>query len=118
MNWFTAKIIYQIVDEESISCQYDEQVRLLRAINREQAFEMAHQVALMNQDKLTTESGKTINWEFVAVTELKVIGQIENGLEIQSVINETDSQENYLELVKQKADFLKNRLFFADVKTV
>lgn len=109
MNWFVAKMIFQIESENKNYYQFDEQLRLIEAVNEEIALEMAQQIGMMQQNEITSKQEQSLKWEFIAVTELSYIGEIESGKEIHYRICEPDNVSEYLEMVKDKAEILKNR---------
>ena len=109
MNWFVAKMIFQIESENKDYAQFDEQLQLIEAVNEELALEMAHQMGIMQQNEIISKQEQSIKWKFIAITELSYIGEIESGKEIHYRICEPDNVSEYLEMVKDKADSLKNR---------
>lgn len=50
MNWFVAKMIFQIEGNENAYPQFDEQLRLIDAINEQLALEVAYQLGYIYQD--------------------------------------------------------------------
>jgi hypothetical protein len=109
MNWFVAKVIFQIEGGESAHPQFDEQLRLVDAINEELALEMAHQLAYIYQDEVKSDKQQTVKWKFIGVTELAHLGNLEHGKEIHYHIVEPDDMESYLALADEKANSLRNR---------
>jgi len=107
MNWFVAKMIFQIEGNENTYPQFDEQLRLIDAVNEELALEMAHQLGYIYQEEIKSNNQQMINRKFVAVTELDYLGNIEHGKEIHYKIVEPDNMTNYLELVNEKANSLR-----------
>jgi Domain of unknown function (DUF4288) len=112
MNWFIVKMIFQIVDQAKNSFQFDEQLRLIDAINEELALEMAYQLGQMEQQELTSRNEQTLQWKFIAVTELSHIGEIAHGKEIHYQISEPEETHSYLEMIQLKATNLKQRKHF------
>lgn len=109
MNWFVAKLIFEIKSPDSNYAQFDEQLRLMEAISEDLALEMAHQLGLMQQEEIVNSNNHSVNWKFVAVTEIQNIGDIAHGKEIHYKITEPEHAEQYLALVHAKATNLKNR---------
>ncbi len=107
MNWFVAKLIFEIKSEDSQVPQFDEQLRLIEAVDASLALEMAYQMGLMQKEDLLTSQKHLITWDFVAVTEIQEIGEIAHGKEIHYKITEPDKAEQYLALVREKANRLK-----------
>lgn len=109
MTWFVAKLIFEIKTQENKYHQFDEQLRLIEAVNQEHALEMAYQLGLMQQEEITSSNNNSVAWKFIAVTEIENIGEIAHGKEIHYKITEPEAAEQYLALVNLKADQLKNR---------
>lgn len=110
MNYFVAKLVFQLItNENNNSVQFDEQLRLVDAVNEELALEMAYQIGIMNQEDIVSRNNEKVYWKFVAVTEIQHIGEIEHGKEIHYKITEPDNATDYLTLVTEKAKHLKNR---------
>ncbi|WP_017256883.1 DUF4288 domain-containing protein [Pedobacter arcticus] len=109
MNWFVAKLIFEIETQDSKHPQFDEQLRLIEAVNEELALEMAYQLGSMQQEEIINSNNHQVAWKFVAVTEIENIGEIAHGKEIHYKINEPEQVEQYLALVSVKAAQLKNR---------
>ena len=109
MNWFVAKLIFEINTQGSKNSQFDEQLRLIEAINDELALEMAYQLGLMQQEEIIDNKNHSVVWKFIAVTELENIGEIAHGKEIHYKITEPEQAEKYLAFAKEKASALKNR---------
>ncbi|HEX7367681.1 MAG TPA: DUF4288 domain-containing protein [Pelobium sp.] len=109
MNWFVAKLIFEIKSEDSKFVQFDEQLRLIEAIDQQLALEMAYQLGLMQQEDAVENKKPKVVWKFVAVTEIENIGEIAHGKEIHYKITEPENAEQYLALAQIKADALKNK---------
>jgi hypothetical protein len=109
MNWFVAKLIFEIKTQDSKYAQFDEQLRLIEAVNEELALEMAYQLGSMQQEEIINSNNHSVAWKFVAVTEIQKIGEIAHGKEIHYKITEPEQAEQYLALVEAKATQLKNR---------
>ncbi len=109
MNFFVAKLIFQLQSNEEQSNQFDEQLRLIEAVDEALALEMAHQIGLMNQENVTSKNNQKVYWKFIAVTEIQHIGEVNNGKEIYYKIVEPEQANDYLALVHEKANHLKTR---------
>ena len=107
MEWYSAKIVYQITNNQNDIVQFDEQVRVINAINKELAYEIANQLGYINQEKVITDVGAILSWEFIAVTEIKRIGEVKHGAEVSSLIKEFP-KELFIEETYKKAAYLKN----------
>jgi hypothetical protein len=109
MNWFIVKMIFQIETEDNLYPQFDEQLRIIDAINEDLALEIAYQMGQMEQEEIKSHKDEVLKWKFIAVTEINNIGDIAHGKEIHYQITEPEEAANYLSFVKEKALSLKNR---------
>jgi hypothetical protein len=109
MNWFIAKIVFKIEGKNQEFIQFDEQIRLLDAVNEDLALEMAHQFGLMQQDEVVAHVKGKLFWKFIGVTEINYLGEITNGTQVHCQINEPLNVSNYISLALAKAEGLKQR---------
>jgi hypothetical protein len=108
MNWYLAKIIYRIVcgdgDHQS---QFDEQLRLVCANGKEEAFNKALMIGEKEQDVFLNAKQELVHWKFINVSELHKLGEMIDGAELYSRIEERDNADAYIGIVNRKAAFLK-----------
>jgi hypothetical protein len=108
MNWYLAKIIFRIIcGEGQHTPQFDEQLRLVAAENEAQAFSKAQAMGKEEGQSFLNQHGKTVEWRFIDIAELYRITEMIDGAELYSRIQETDNAEIYMELVHQRAAFIK-----------
>ena len=104
MNWYLAKIIYRIVcgdgDHES---QFDEQLRLVQASGKEEAFYKAIKMGEKEQDVFLNAKQQLVQWKFINVSELYKLGEMIDGAELYSRIEERGNADAYIEIINRKA---------------
>ncbi len=106
MNWYITKIVFNISSEGSASqskTQFDEQLRLITAESKEEAFLKARTIGLYEEDAFYNDKMKKVKWEFVNVSEVLPIKKIEDGMEVYSHIHEIEEARSYINFVHQKA---------------
>ncbi len=113
MNWFVAKMIFQIISDHNNCIQFDEQLRLIEAVDKHLALEIAYQIGFIVQEELKSNHNENTKLKFIAVTELEHIGEIANGKEIHYQLSKPEEVNSYLEIISLKATGLKQlkRLF-------
>jgi hypothetical protein len=112
MNWYITKIVFNITAENTAN-QFDEQLRLVNAASKEEAFLKARAIGLREEDVFYNDKMKEVKWEFVNVSEIIPVGKLEDGTEIYSRIHEADEASQYIHFVHQKAIALrKNSTLF------
>ncbi len=111
MKWFTAKIVFGIhhSSQEAIT-QYDEQIRVIKARDEHEAFLKARMLGVREEYSFTNENEEEVSWTFVDVTDLTEMDELTDGMEIYSRIHETDSREQYIRFVHDKALQLSLRM--------
>ena len=112
MNWYITKIVFNITAENSTN-QFDEQLRLVNATSKEEAFLKARSIGLREEDIFYNDKMKEVKWEFVNVSEIIPVGKLEDGTELYSRIHEAEEASQYIHFVHQKAIALrKNSTLF------
>ncbi len=106
MNWYITKIVFNIAADHS-SHQFDEQLRLVTAESKEEAFLKARTIGLREEDTFYNDKMKEVKWEFVNVSEIIPIRNLEDGTELYSRIHETEEATSYINFVHRKAIALR-----------
>lgn len=108
MYWFLAKIVYRIIcGEGNHTAQFDEQLRLIAAVDEREALEKAYTLGMKEEDSFYNNRQKLVQWQFVNVLELHKINELIDGAELYSHIEEKENGELYTEVVHKKAEHLK-----------
>lgn len=108
MNWYLAKMIFQIIcGKGDHTPQFDEQLRLVEAANDEQAWEMATELGKKESVCFPNQQQQMVEWKFINIPELYRISELMHGAELFSRIHETDNAEAYLDLVNNRAQFMR-----------
>ena len=104
MNWYLAKIVYRIIcGDGDHAAQFDEQLRLIHAGSKEDAFNKAQQFGKKEEEKFYNLKEELVQWQFINVSELYKIGEMIDGAELYSRIEEKDDGDIYTDIVNQKA---------------
>ena len=104
MNWYLAKIVYRIVcGDGDHTAQFDEQLLLINAKTKEDAFYKAQQTGKKEEEKFYNQKQELVQWQFINVSELYKIGEMIDGAELYSRIEERDDGEVYTDIVNKKA---------------
>src|SRR2546428_5856383 len=104
MNWYLAKIIFQIIcGNGNHTPQFDEQLRLILAEDETEALMKAKKLGEVEQDSFFNEQNQLVKWQFIDVAELYRLSNMIDGAEIFSRIEEYENADAYLELVHRRA---------------
>ena len=101
MNWYIAKLVFQIINK-SETHQFDEQLRLIEAVNEYEAIDKALKIGKTEEDEFIDSENHKVHWKFQAITSLHAVKNLENGTELCSQIVEKRVEEKYLESIKLK----------------
>lgn len=103
MQWFLAKIIFRITTpEKSELGQFEEKLRLVLAANQGDALQKATAWGENEEAEFINQTGKKIGWEFIAVSELRLLPEIKDGLELDSHLEEIPAAEEFISLQRDK----------------
>jgi hypothetical protein len=107
MNWYLAKIVYRILcGNGNHTPQFDEQLRIVFAENKEQAFLKAQNTGLKEEESFLNNNKELVCWQFINVSELYKLGEMIDGAEIYSRIEEREDGDAYISLINKKANHL------------
>lgn len=109
MNWYLAKIIYQIICDKGLHTpQFDEQLRLIQAEDDLHAFQKARKIGESEEDSFLNKLNKPVCWKFIDVSEIHKLNQFTDGAEMYSRINEECDADIFIHVTKLKASHLLN----------
>ncbi|SFV27246.1 DUF4288 domain-containing protein [Thermoflavifilum thermophilum] len=104
MKWFIAKLVYQIViGDGQHKAQFEEQLRLIAASHQHEACRKARQIGKSEEQEFENIHHQIVRWQFLDVSELYPVEEIEDGMELYSHIEEPDFPDSYLKLLKHKS---------------
>ena len=104
MNWYLAKIVYRIIcGNGDHTAQFDEQLRLIYATNKEDAFNKAQHTGKKEEETFYNLKQELVQWQFINVSELYKVGEMIDGAELYSRIEEKDDGDSYEEIINKKA---------------
>jgi len=105
MAWYIAKIIFRI-NNGGIP-QFDEQWRLVRCRNEEEALLKARVIGLNEEELFYTDEMKTVEWEFVNVVDVALVKDIHDGAAVYSQTHEDDNANLYVRRAHERAAGLR-----------
>lgn len=104
MNWYMTKIVFRIVcGEGHHSPQFEEQIRLIQAADKKEAFDKAKAIGENNQEIFLNQHQECVHWQFINIAELNKLAGLTDGAELCSRIHEEDHASLYIALVNEKA---------------
>lgn len=111
MEWFIAKLVYQIQSGEgNHQPQFDEQLRLIQAADFSAALSKAKEVGFDQQTTFLNVKKELVNWRFIDVVALDKIQSMSDKSEVYSQIVETDSASEYINDLKIRARKVRRQL--------
>lgn len=107
MDWFIAKIVYEIIcGAGDHAGQFDEQLRLIEAAGEMEALEKAIAIGRAEAVCFPNQQSELVQWSFLAVSEIFPINEFTHGAEIWSRIREDDQLDSYRDQVLTRARVL------------
>ena len=104
MNWYLAKIVYQIVcGDGGHTAQFDEQLRLVNADKKEEALLKAQLLGSRGEEMFFNNNQQVVYWQFVNVSELYKLSELIDGAELYSRIEEKDNAAADIDIIHKKA---------------
>ena len=108
MNWYLAKMVFRIIcGEGNHTAQFDEQLRLISAGSKEEAFHKAQLLGGREDEMFFNNNQQLVQWQFVSVSELYQLNDLIDGAEVYSRIEEKENADTYLHIVHQKAEQIR-----------
>jgi Domain of unknown function (DUF4288) len=108
MNWYLAKMVFRIIcGDGNHTAQFDEQLRLISAGSKEEAFHKAQLLGGREDEIFFNYSQQLVQWQFISVSELYQLNELIDGAELYSRIEEKDNADNYLHIVHKKAEQIR-----------
>jgi Domain of unknown function (DUF4288) len=107
MNWYLAKMVFRILcGDGQHSAQFDEQLRLIAAGSKEEAFHKAQSMGIHEQEMFFNKKEQLVQWQFINISELYRLQDLIDGAELYSRIDEKDDAESYIHIVQAKAEHI------------
>ena len=104
MNWYLAKIVYQITcGEDRHTAQFDEQLRLIRADKKEEALLKAQLLGSRGEEMFFNNNQQVVRWQFINISELYKLSELIDGAELYSRIEERENAAVYIDIIHKKA---------------
>ncbi len=111
MKLYIAKVVFRIIcGKGSHTPQFDEQLRMIHAVDEVHAYEKALQIAEREQEEFLNQYGQMVHWKFIGIPELYNLDELKDGVEICSRVHETNASDNYIDLIHHKARSIRMRV--------
>jgi hypothetical protein len=108
MKWFLAKLVYRIIcGAGQHTPQFDEQLRLIQAPDKDEAFEKAYTIGTNEEETFYNKQAQLVQWKFVNVSELHYLTELIDGAEVYSKINEVDDAAAYTAMIHTRAEHIQ-----------
>ncbi|MEO6611633.1 MAG: DUF4288 domain-containing protein [Chitinophagaceae bacterium] len=108
MNWYLAKMVFRIIcGDGNHMAQFDEQLRLVSAASKEEAFHKAQLLGMKEEEIFFNQQQQLVQWQFISVSELYRLNELIDGAELYSRIEEKENADSYLHIVNMKAEQIR-----------
>lgn len=103
MAWYIAKLIFHVcLPDTNCVGQFEEKLRLIHASGQQTALHKASVAGEEEETAFSNASGEKVKWEFIAVSELRILPEITDGMELASHLEEVPAEEEYIALQREK----------------
>jgi hypothetical protein len=104
MNWYLGKLVFRIIcGNGDHTPQFDEQLRLIAAGDKHEAFLKAKDIGVSCEEVMPNAKQQLVQWKFINVSELYKLNGWIDGAELYSRVNEADDADNYIAFTHKKA---------------
>ncbi len=108
MNWYLTKMVFRIIcGDGNHTAQFDEQLRLVTAGSKEEAFHKAQLMGMREEEMFFNQQLQLVQWQFVSVSELYQLNELIDGAEVYSRIEEQENPDSYMHIIQQKAEQIR-----------
>lgn len=108
MNWYLTKMVFRIIcGDGDHTAQFDEQLRLITAASKEEAFHKAQLLGGREEEIFFNKNQQLVQWQFISVSELYQLNELIDGAELYSRIEEKESADSYLHIIHKKAEQIR-----------
>ncbi|MBL0356882.1 MAG: DUF4288 domain-containing protein [Chitinophagaceae bacterium] len=110
MNWYITKIVFQVIfaGRDQVA-EFDEQLRVIAAHSKEEAFKKAQQLGISEEGSIVNiNNSRLIHWKFINVSTLYQLKELLDGAEICSSSYKPDCAATYIDMVHKKAAHIQN----------
>ncbi len=100
-----AKMVFRIVcGNGEHTPQFEEQLRLIEAGSREEAFSKGREMGKKEEDAFYNQKLQLVQWQFINISELYQLNTLSDGLEVYSRIEERENADAYILTINRKAE--------------
>ena len=111
MKWYLAKLVYRIIcGSGDHTPQFDEQLRLIEAGSKSEAFQKAITIGRDEAVDFRNEKGELVQWKFIDVSDLYRLNEVVDGTEVYSRIEEKEDAARFEEIVHARAAYLQHQI--------
>jgi hypothetical protein len=107
MEWYVAKLVFNIICGDKHAIQFDEQLRLIAADGTAMAFRKAQKIGREEEETFLNAQQQLVHWKFIDVAELYQLRTLTDGAELYASTKEENEPCNYINIVHHKAANLR-----------
>lgn len=104
MKKYLAKLMFNIHQEnDKEQSQFDEQIRLIEAVDYESAFFKARTIGKKEEVDFQNQKNKKVSWEFIDVFDLLALDNFKDGEQIYSSTHEEQNTNSFTKFIKESS---------------
>lgn len=109
MAWYVSKIVFRIVINNQPSSQFDEQIRLIEAIDIDDAFIKAQEIGIKEQECFEGLHKQELKWVYIGTSHINALNSLTHGEQFFSLTNDADEADSYANFILSRSNtFVRN----------
>lgn len=115
MNTYLSKLVFNIqIDNNTLTQQFDEQIRMIQAHDLESAFLKAKALGKKEEETFLNEKKQKVSWTFIDVADIYPLQEYKDGEQLYSSTHEIPDGDAFIKYTREKAMLIQtNFLTFA-----
>ena len=115
MNTYLSKLVFNIlIDNENKTQQFDEQIRIIQALDLESAFLKAKALGKKEEETFMNAKKQLVSWKFIDVMDIYPLQEFKDGEQVYSSTHEIADSDAFIKYTHEKSMLIQtNFLTFA-----
>jgi len=104
MKRYLVKLMFNInTDNSSNTSEFDEQIRVIEALNIEDAFYKARSFGKKEEETFLDKDNKLVSWNFIDVAEVYPLEEMKDGDQVYSTTRKIKDKTSFISYIRQKS---------------
>lgn len=104
MKRYLVKLMFNInIDNGNNTSEFDEQIRVIEALNLEDAFYKARSFGRKEEETFLDKDNKLVSWNFIDVAEVYPLEEMKDGDQLYSTTRKIKDKTSFISYIRQKS---------------